>query len=87
MALDLNMFYSCTLDERIEILNYSGEYITRIKYFGYFINLYIVEGDFVEVYYNWHSNDIEDIEILDPNAERIHLFTALVDLSDLDCCI
>lgn len=83
MALDLNMFYSCTLDERIEIVNRSGEYVTRIKYFGYFINLYVVEGDFVEVYYNGHNNDIEDVEILDPNEERLHLFTAYVDISDL----
>ncbi|MBC7694974.1 MAG: hypothetical protein H7141_05940 [Burkholderiales bacterium] len=83
MALDLNMFYSSTLDERIEIVNNSGEYITRIKYFGYFINLYIVDGDFVEVYYNCHSNDIEDVEFLDPSEERLHLFTAFVDLSDL----
>ena len=77
------MFYSCTLDERIEIVNASGEYITRIKYFGYYINLYIVKGDFVEVYYNWHNNEIEDVELLDNNDERLNLYTVFVDLADL----
>jgi hypothetical protein len=77
------MFYSCTLDERIEIVNENGEYITRIKYYGYYINLYLVKGDFVEVYYNWHNNEIEDVELLDPNEERLHLYTSYVDLSDL----
>lgn len=83
MALDLNMFYSCTVDERMAIVSERGEYITRIKYFGYYIHLYLVEGDFVEVYYNIHSNLREDVEILDSNDERINLYTVSVDLSDL----
>ena len=83
MALDVNMFYSCTLDERISIINQNGEYITRIKHCGYFINLYLVKNAFVEVYYNLHNNEIEDVEILDSTEERINLYTSFVDLSDL----
>ena len=77
------MFYSCTVDERMAIVSESGEYINRIKYCGYYIHLYLVEGDLVEVYYNISSNLREDVEILDSNDERLNLFMVSVDLSDL----
>lgn len=83
MALDLNMFYSCTVDERMAIVSESGEYITRIKYGEYYIHLYLVEGDLVEVYYTIDSNRREDVEVLDSNDARLNLFMVSVDLSDL----
>ncbi len=83
MALDLNMFYSCTVDERMAIVSEGGEYITRIKYGEYYIHLYLVEGDLVEVYYTIAANRREDVEVLDSNDVRLNLYMVSVDLSDL----
>ena len=83
MALDLNMFYSCTIGERLDMVGDSGEYINSIKHIGYYIHLYVVEGDFVEIYYNPQSNKIENVEMLDSTNERLNLFAVAVDLSDL----
>jgi hypothetical protein len=83
MALDINMFYSCTVEERLEIISESGEYINSIKHFGYYIHLYVAQGDFIEIYYNIDTNEIEDVEILDPDNERLNWFAIAVDLSDL----
>ncbi|MES2516070.1 MAG: hypothetical protein V4580_18085 [Bacteroidota bacterium] len=83
MALDVNIFYSHNLDERFKIISEKGEFLSRIKYYGFYINLYALDHTFVEVYYNWYSNKLEEIELLEPTDERLHLFAAFVDLSDI----
>lgn len=83
MALDINMFYSCTVEERLEIVDETGEYINSIKHFGYYIHLYAAKGDFIEIYYNIDTNAIEDVEILDSTNERLSWFAIAVDISDL----
>lgn len=83
MPLNVTIFNSFTLDERMDIIWRHGEFITKIKYFGFCINLYVVDQVFVEVYYNSHSSVVQYVEILDPQEDRINLFTLKVDLSDL----
>jgi len=83
MALDINIFYSHNLHDRLAIVNAQGELITRIKYYGFYINLYIVNRSFVEVFYNAYTGKIEEVEILDATDERLYLYSTAVDLSDL----
>jgi hypothetical protein len=83
MALNVDHFYSCTLCERIDIINKSGEYITGIHCAGCYVSLYVVEGTFVEVYCDIHTLFIEDVETMDPDNERLHMYAQQVDLSDL----
>jgi hypothetical protein len=60
-----------------------GDYITRIKYYGYYIHLYVVTNKFVEVYYNRFTKEIQEIEIIDPLDKRLNLYAAEVSLADL----
>ncbi|MES2566883.1 MAG: hypothetical protein V4565_08450 [Bacteroidota bacterium] len=83
MALNVNIFNSFSLDDRMDIVRRHGEFISKIKYFGFYINLYVVDQVFIEVYYNLHSSIVQYVEVLDPEEDRMNLFTMMVDLSDL----
>lgn len=83
MSLNVTIFNSFTLDERMDIVRRHGEFIVKIKYFGFNINLYVVDQVFVEVYYNLHSSTVKYVEIMDSQEDRINLFTVKVDLYDL----
>ena len=81
--MDINRFYSNNLNDRMKIVNHSGEFIWRIKYYGFYINLYVVESEFVEVYYNSHTNAIEDVEIIDCKEPRLAIYAGYVNISDV----
>jgi len=65
MKPGINNFIDATLEERVYLVCYQGSYIGVRKYYGYFINLYILENVFYEVFYSPEENVIEKIEILD----------------------
>ncbi|MCE3225687.1 MAG: hypothetical protein K0S32_238 [Bacteroidetes bacterium] len=83
MAFNNTLFYLYTLDERIEIINHRGEFITRIKYYGFYLNLYIVDNRLIEVYHNIQTNTIDQVELLESTDERLCLYSVNVNLSDL----
>jgi hypothetical protein len=83
MALKVNIFYSHSLKERQSIVKNQGEFISRIKYYGFFIDLYILDRTYIEVYYNWHNGEVEEVEVLEEDVERLNLFAVAVNLSDL----
>ena len=80
--MNTHVFYSHNLNERMALVNKFGEFISRIKYYGFYINLYALEAQFVEVYYNIHSNAIEQVEIISPLDDRLKLYAGDVDISD-----
>ncbi len=81
--MNINTFYCYTLDERVDIINRYGDYISKIKCYGFWIKLYLIDDVFIEVFYNINDNMIEDIEPLEPNDERVNLYASYVDISDL----
>jgi hypothetical protein len=81
--MEINTFYSHSIQERLHILNQSGEFIVKIKYYWFYLSLYIVDNQFIEVYCNINNGNIEAIEILDPKNERLHLYAIFTNLSDL----
>jgi hypothetical protein len=83
MGLRANIFYSHSVKERLLIVKQDGEFIARIKYYGFYIDLYLLDQTFVEVYCNLHNGKVEDVEIIEADEERLALFAAGVNLSDL----
>lgn len=81
--MKVNLFYSHNLQERMAIINRSGEFISKIKQYNYYISLYIVENQFVEVYFSRSKKSIEAIEILDPLSERLYLYVEELNFLDL----
>ncbi len=81
--MNVNTFYSYSLDQRLALLNKSGEYISRIPFYGHMVSLYICSGAYMEVFYNRHSQSIAAIELLDPRDARLHQYAVPVNLSHL----
>lgn len=64
------------------VLNH-GEYISEINYYGFLVLLYIVNGYYIEMYYNIHSTEIDDVKIMDPTEARLALYAKNVDISEI----
>lgn len=63
------------------VLNY-GEYISEIDYYGSKVLLYIIEGYYIEMFYNTVTEQIDQVEILDPKEKRLNLYVYNVNISD-----
>lgn len=83
MALNVRIFKSLTLNDKLDIVRRHGEYMTKIEQLGYTINLYLVDDVFVEVYFDRYSSGAQFVEVLDVSEERMQLFAFKVNLSDL----
>ncbi|MES2566217.1 MAG: hypothetical protein V4565_05090 [Bacteroidota bacterium] len=77
------VFNSLDLNQRLYLIVNSGEFISEIVYYGYRIRLYIVNSLYVEVFRNVHSNDIELVEVLEPEEGRLQLYAKDIDISEL----
>lgn len=66
-------FPNLTLAEKGNLVFNEGNYLAVRQYYGYFINLYLVEDTFVEVWYQREENKIEKIEILD-DMKKLDLY-------------
>jgi hypothetical protein len=60
-----------------------GEYISSIEYYGRNVDLYIVGAFYVEAFYNRERQELEEIEILDPEERRLQLYSIGVDIKNL----
>jgi hypothetical protein len=76
-------FLNLDIHDRAEFAFEFGDFVSVIEYYGFKICLYIVEGVFIEVFYNAHDNKIEDVEILEPNERRLYLYARTVDITGL----
>ena len=60
---------------------YSGKYLGVRKYYGYFINLYLLDDTFYEVFYSPDSNVIEKVQMLE---DEKHLDLFINHMNELD---
>lgn len=81
--MDLKEFSKLDLHGKAGIVFGEGDYISSIKEYAFQIKLFIVDDTFVEVFYNIHSNEIEDIAILDSDERRLSQYSHGIDIGDL----
>ncbi len=62
-----------TLSEQYELISNNGKYIAVRHYYNYFINLYLLDDTFYELWYFRPTNEIEKIEKLDDN-KKLNLY-------------
>ena len=68
---------------RAAIVFCDGDYISSIKQYAFKISLFIVDDTYVEVFYNAHTNQLEDIAIMEPDEQRLQLYAIGVDITEL----
>ncbi len=77
------LFSKSDLHGRAAIVFCDGDYISSIKQYAFKISLFIVGDTYVEVFYNAHTNQLEDIAIMEPDEQRLQLYAIGVDITDL----
>ena len=67
--------------EKIKRLYADGEFVVAIRYYGYKVNLYLLNGSFFEVFYNHKLDEIEKIQPLDFSAKRMNFYLDQIRLA------
>ena len=80
--MDFIVFLELPLEEKIQTLYKEGTFVVSIRYYGYKINLYMIDGHYVEVFYNHKRDLIEKIEPLNPQHSRVKFYTDQIKLPE-----
>ena len=63
------------LNKQVKLLYEEGSFVMSIRYYGYKINLFLFDGNYLEVFYNHKLDCIEKIDLLDSNHTRMNFYT------------
>ena len=74
-------FIDCTLDRKISTLYEHGTFITSIRYYKYKVNLYLLNGFYVEVFVNHKRGQIEKVGLLDRCHTRMKFYCDQIRLT------
>ena len=80
--MTLNEFIDLELEQRIKTLYQEGVFIVSIRYYQYKINLYLINGYYVEVFYHHKYDKIEKIEPLKRNIKRMKFYADQINLPE-----
>lgn len=75
-------FHSFSIDKKIQVLYEQGSFVMGIRYYGYKVNLYLLQGSYVEVFYHHKSDSIEKIIPWDANHSRTKFYIDQIRLPE-----
>lgn len=67
-------FSALTLKSKIRYIYMAGKFLMDIRYYGYKINLYMLNNFYVEVFYNHKLDKIEKVEIMERQHSRLKFY-------------
>lgn len=73
-------FHSFSIDKKIQVLFEEGSFVMGIRYYGYKINLYLLHGFYVEVFYHHKRDRIEKIIPWDAGHSRTKFYIDQIKL-------
>ncbi|WKN45546.1 hypothetical protein [Tunicatimonas pelagia] len=73
-------FMLLPLPEKIDLLYREGTFVVAIRYYGYKVNLYLINGFYVEAFYNHKLDKIERIELLPNSHTRLKFYSDQISL-------
>lgn len=80
MLMPASEFVLLSLPDQIRTLYREGTFVVAIRYYGYKINLYLLQNYYVEVFYNHKLDKIEKIELLETSHSRVKFYTDQISL-------
>ena len=75
-------FFSQSLAQKLRLLYLHGEFVVAIRYYGYKINLYLLDGIYVEVFYHHLEDRIEKVVPLDPESSRMKFYMDQIQINE-----
>lgn len=73
-------FNALSLNEKVQLIFQNGNFIVAIRYYGYKVNLYLLNNFYVEVFYNHKMDMIERIELLPAFHTRMKFYSDQIQL-------
>lgn len=67
-------FHSLPLHQKIKTLYLEGTFVVGIRYYRHKINLYLLEDEYVEVFYNHKLDKIDKIDFLQRDHSRMKFY-------------
>lgn len=83
MSKGLAEFFQLPLSEQIQHLYRNGTFQLAIRYYGYKVNLYLLNDQLIEVFYNHKLDKIETIQPLDYQHSRMKFYTDQISIGGL----
>ena len=73
-------FSRMSLEKKINVLYERGTFVMAIRYYGYKINLYLMDDYYLEVFVNHKQAAIEKITLLDTTHSRMKFYSDQIKL-------
>jgi hypothetical protein len=73
-------FSRMSLEKKINVLYERGTFVMEIRYYGYKINLYLMDDYYLEVFVNHKQAAIEKITLLDTTHSRMKFYSDQIKL-------
>jgi len=68
------VFFDKTIGEKIALLYREATFVVAIRYYKYKVNLYLLHGQYVEVFFNHKRDIIERIEPMEMTGNRLKFY-------------
>jgi hypothetical protein len=79
----IDEFFECDIPEQCRILYCQGKFVMAIRYYEYKVNLYQLDNELVEVFYNHKLDRIHQIQLMDDSSSRMSFYADQVSLNDI----
>lgn len=76
-------FFDRPIVEQARTLYLEGSFMVAIRYYGYKVNLYLLNGEYIEVFYNHKEDKIERIAPLDYTHSRMKFYADQIRISSV----
>ncbi len=74
-------FTSMSLNQKIKTLYLEGTFVVGIRYYGHKVNLYLLQDEYIEVFYNHKLDKIDKIDFLPMNHSRMKFYLDQIKFS------
>ncbi|MFC4872184.1 hypothetical protein [Negadavirga shengliensis] len=76
-------FRKLSLHKKIHKLYTEGTFVVGIRYYAYKINLYLLENEYIEVFYNHKHDRIDKIDFLNHHHSRMKFYLDQISLTEI----
>jgi hypothetical protein len=74
-------FISLPLHKKIKLLYTEGTFVVAIRYYTHKVNLYLLDNEYVEVFYNHKLDKIDNIQFLNREHSRMKFYLDQIQLT------
>jgi hypothetical protein len=74
-------FRKLPLNKKIQVLYTEGTFVVGIRYYTHKVNLYLLDNEYIEVFYNHKLDKIDNIDFLNRRHTRMKFYLDQIQFS------